>query len=116
MVQFCVVSATALFIGTVQGVYQVMPWSLDWLRAAGKAGEMIDPMAHAHMNLVGGVSIGMMALLYFFLPRMPAAHLQLQAGPLQLLQRRRRRVRLLAGLDHPRLRGGHAHRRRPHDV
>jgi cytochrome c oxidase cbb3-type subunit 1 len=69
LVQFCVVCATALFIGTVQGVYQVMPWSLDWLRAAGEAGAMIDPMAHAHMNLVGGVSIGMMALLYFFLPR-----------------------------------------------
>jgi len=70
LVQFCVVSATALFIGTVQGVYQVMPWSLDWLHKAGEAGQMIDPMAHAHMNLVGGVSIGMMALLYFFLPRM----------------------------------------------
>jgi cbb3-type cytochrome oxidase subunit 1 len=70
LVQFCVVSATALFIGTVQGVYQVLPWSLDWLRKAGQAGEMIDPMAHAHMNLVGGVSVGMMALLYFFLPRM----------------------------------------------
>lgn len=70
LVQFCVVSATALFIGTVQGVYQVMPWSLDWLHAAGEAGHLIDPMAHAHMNLVGGVSVGMMALLYFFLPRM----------------------------------------------
>ncbi|MGI8588099.1 MAG: cbb3-type cytochrome c oxidase subunit I [Chloroflexia bacterium] len=70
LVQFCVVSSLALFVGTVQGVYQVMPWSLDWLHKAGEAGQMIDPMAHAHMNLVGGVSIGMMALLYFFLPRM----------------------------------------------
>ena len=70
LIQFCVVSATALFIGTVQGVYQVLPWSLDWLHKAGEAGRLIDPMAHAHMNLVGGVSIGMMALLYYFLPRM----------------------------------------------
>jgi cytochrome c oxidase cbb3-type subunit 1 len=70
LIQFCVVAATALFIGTVQGVYQVMPWSLDWLLKAGEAGHLIDPMAHAHMNLVGGVSIGMMALLYYFLPRM----------------------------------------------
>jgi heme/copper-type cytochrome/quinol oxidase subunit 1 len=31
---------------------------------------MIDPMAHAHMNLVGGVSVSVMGLLYFFLPQM----------------------------------------------
>ena len=70
LVQFCVVAATGLLIGTVQGVLQVLPWSLDWLRAAGEAGHLIDPLSHAHINLVGGVSIGMMALLYFFLPRM----------------------------------------------
>jgi cytochrome c oxidase cbb3-type subunit 1 len=70
LAQFCVVAATGLLIGTVQGVLQVLPWSLDWLRAAGEAGHLIDPLSHAHINLVGGVSIGMMALLYFFLPRM----------------------------------------------
>ena len=70
LVQFCVVAATGLLIGTVQGVLQVLPWSLDWLNAAGDAGRLIDPLAHAHINLVGGVSIGIMALLYFFLPRM----------------------------------------------
>ena len=49
LVQFCVVSATALFIGTVQGVYQVLPWSLDWLRAAGEAGRDDRPDgARAH--------------------------------------------------------------------
>ena len=56
--------------GTIQGVYQVMPWSLDWLHATGTAGKMIDPMAHAHMNLVGGVSVALMGLLYFFVPKM----------------------------------------------
>ncbi len=70
LVQFCVVAATGLLIGTVQGVVQVLPWSLDWLRAAGEAGHLIDPLSHAHINLVGGVSIGIMALLYFFLPRL----------------------------------------------
>ena len=46
-----------------------MPWSLDWLHATGDAGKMIDPMAHAHMNLVGGVSVALMGLLYFFVPK-----------------------------------------------
>lgn len=68
--RFFVVSATGLLFGTVQGVYQVLPWSLDWLRKVGEPGMLIDPMAHAHMNLVAGVSVGIMGLFYFFLPRM----------------------------------------------
>lgn len=70
LAKFFVAAATGLLFGTVQGVYQVMPWSLDWLRATGKAGQLIDPMAHAHINLVGGVSIGVMGLMYYFLPKM----------------------------------------------
>ena len=70
LAKFCAVGATGLLFGTVQGVYQVLPWSLDWLQATGGAGNLIDPMAHAHMNLVGGVSVALMGLLYFFLPRM----------------------------------------------
>ena len=70
LAKFFVVGATGLLFGTVQGVYQVMPWSLDWLHKTGAAGHMIDPMAHAHMNLVGGVSVALMGLVYYFLPRM----------------------------------------------
>jgi cytochrome c oxidase cbb3-type subunit 1 len=70
LAKFFVVGATGLLFGTVQGVYQVLPWSLDWLHKTGDAGRMIDPMAHAHMNLVGGVSVAIMGLLYYFLPRM----------------------------------------------
>lgn len=70
LAKFFVVGATGLLFGTIQGVYQVMPWSLDWLHATGNAGKMIDPMAHAHMNLVGGVSVALMGLLYFFVPKM----------------------------------------------
>jgi cytochrome c oxidase cbb3-type subunit 1 len=70
LAKFFVVGATGLLFGTVQGVYQVLPWSLDWLHKTGEAGRMIDPMAHAHMNLVGGVSVALMGLLYFFLPKM----------------------------------------------
>jgi cytochrome c oxidase cbb3-type subunit 1 len=70
LAKFFAVGATGLLFGTVQGVYQVLPWSLDWLHATGEAGHLIDPMAHAHVNLVGGVSVALMGLLYFFLPRM----------------------------------------------
>ncbi len=70
LAKFFVVGATGLLFGTVQGVYQVLPWSLDWLHATGEAGHLIDPMAHAHMNLVGGVSVSLMGLFYFFLPKM----------------------------------------------
>jgi cytochrome c oxidase cbb3-type subunit 1 len=72
LAKFFAVAATGLLIGTVQGVYQVMPWMLDWLHKTGEAGHMIDPMAHAHMNLVGGVSVAIMGLLYYFLPQMTA--------------------------------------------
>lgn len=70
LAKFFAVGATGLLFGTVQGVYQVLPWSLDWLQKAGAAGNMIDPMAHVHVNLVGGVSVAIMGLLYYFLPRM----------------------------------------------
>lgn len=70
LAKFFAVGATGLLFGTVQGVYQVLPWSLDWLRKTGDAGHLIDPMAHAHINLVGGVSVAIMGLLYYFLPRM----------------------------------------------
>ncbi|MGA7732818.1 MAG: cbb3-type cytochrome c oxidase subunit I [Chloroflexia bacterium] len=70
LAKFFAVGATGLLFGTVQGVYQVLPWSLDWLHKTGDAGHMIDPMAHAHMNLVGGVSVALMGLLYYFIPRM----------------------------------------------
>jgi cbb3-type cytochrome oxidase subunit 1 len=70
LAKFFVVGATGLLLGTVQGVYQVLPWSLDWLHKTGAAGHMIDPMAHAHINLVGGVSVAIMGLLYYLLPRL----------------------------------------------
>ena len=31
---------------------------------------MIDPLAHAHINLVGGVTMGMMGLFYYVMPRL----------------------------------------------
>lgn len=69
VLKFFVMSAIGLLIGTVQGVYQVMPWSVDWLLRAGPAGRQIDPASHAHMNLVGGVITAFMGFAFYFLPR-----------------------------------------------
>ncbi|NWJ45912.1 MAG: cbb3-type cytochrome c oxidase subunit I [Chloroflexi bacterium] len=67
--KFFVVSVVALLLGTLQGVYQVLPWSLDWLYKVGAAGQLIDPMSHAHMNLVGGCVFAFAGFVYYFLPR-----------------------------------------------
>ena len=67
--KFHLVASIALLIGTLQGVYQVLPWSLDWLYKTGAAGQLIDPASHAHMNLVGGVIFAFMGFVYYFLPR-----------------------------------------------
>ncbi|HTS54678.1 MAG TPA: cbb3-type cytochrome c oxidase subunit I [Burkholderiales bacterium] len=70
VVRFFVLSVTNLFIGTVQGVVQTFPGVSQWLRAAGPAGHLIDPLAHAHINLVGGVTTGLMGVFYYVLPRL----------------------------------------------
>lgn len=63
---FFVVGALGLFVGTVQGVIQVMPAQEAWLRAAAPAGEYIDPISHAHVNLVTGLLMLVAgALLYW---------------------------------------------------
>jgi cytochrome c oxidase cbb3-type subunit 1 len=69
VVKFLVISVTNLFIGTLLGVMQTFPSFSLWLRGAGAAGHLIDPLAHAHINLVGGVTMGMMGLFYYVLPR-----------------------------------------------
>lgn len=70
IVRFFVLSVTNLFIGTVQGVVQTFPAVSQWIREAGPAGHLIDPLAHAHINLVGGVTTGLMGLFYYVLPRL----------------------------------------------
>lgn len=69
ILKFIVLSVIHLFVGTVQGVLQTFPNVAQWLRGAGPAGHLIDPLAHAHINLVGGVTLGMMGLFYFVIPR-----------------------------------------------
>jgi hypothetical protein len=55
--KFFATGVVALTVGTVQGVIQVQPKNADWLFAAGHAGEWIDPISHAHINLVTGLTM-----------------------------------------------------------
>lgn len=73
LTKFLVLSAVSFCIGTVHGVLQVMPPIRHWLDTIGSPyggpGHMIDPLAHAHMNLVGGVVLLAMAVTYHLLPQ-----------------------------------------------
>lgn len=72
LVKFLLVSAVSFFIGAFHGMLQVMPPIRAWLDSIGSPmtgpGHMIDPLAHAHMNLVGGVVILAMGTSYYLLP------------------------------------------------
>jgi hypothetical protein len=66
--KFFATGAAGLTIGTVQGVIQVQPKNADWLYRAGRAGEWIDPISHAHVNLVTGLTMLVAGALFQLLP------------------------------------------------
>jgi hypothetical protein len=66
--KFFVTGAAALTVGTVQGVIQVQPANADWLHRAGHAGEWIDPISHAHINLVTGLTMLVAGALFYLAP------------------------------------------------
>jgi cbb3-type cytochrome oxidase subunit 1 len=72
LLKFLLVSVVSFFIGTIHGMFQVMPPIRAWLDSIGSPyggpGHMIDPLAHAHMNLVGGVVLLAMCVTYYLLP------------------------------------------------
>jgi cytochrome c oxidase cbb3-type subunit 1 len=68
--KFLVTGAAALTVGTVQGVVQVQPAHATWLYRAGHAGEWIDPISHAHMNLVTGLTMLAAGGLFFLAPQL----------------------------------------------
>ena len=74
LLKFMVTSAVCFFIGTVHGVLQVIRPVRAWLDSIGSPyggpGHMIDPLAHAHINTVGGVVIFLMGATYYLIPRM----------------------------------------------
>lgn len=72
LLKFLLLSVLSFFIGTIHGMLQVMPPIRAWLDSIGSPyggpGHMIDPLAHAHMNLVGGVVLLAMCVTYYLLP------------------------------------------------
>jgi hypothetical protein len=66
--KFLVTGTAALTVGTVQGVIQVQPANAEWLYNAGHAGEWIDPISHAHINLVTGLTMLVAGVAFYLLP------------------------------------------------
>src|SRR5881398_1154319 len=73
--KFLATGAAALTVGTVQGVIQVQPANADWLYRARHAGEWIDPISHAHINLVTGLTMLVAGALFALLPHPPSRQL-----------------------------------------
>jgi hypothetical protein len=71
--KFFATGAAALTVGTVQGVIQVQPTHANWLYRAGHAGEWIDPISHAHINLVTGLTMLVAGALFALAPRFGAS-------------------------------------------
>ncbi|MDH5544875.1 MAG: cbb3-type cytochrome c oxidase subunit I [Gammaproteobacteria bacterium] len=73
LMKFLVTSVAFFMVGTVHGVLQVQKPIRAWLDSIGSPyggpGHMIDPLAHAHINVIGGVVILLMAVSYYLLPR-----------------------------------------------
>lgn len=72
ILNFLLLSAFSFFVGTIHGMFQVMPPVRAWLDSIGSPyggpGHMIDPLAHAHMNLVGGVVLLAMGVTFYLVP------------------------------------------------
>src|SRR5947209_3991007 len=66
--KFLAAGAAGLTVGTVQGVIQVQPDHAAWLYRAGHAGEWIDPISHAHINLVTGLTMLTAGALFALAP------------------------------------------------
>ncbi len=79
LLKFLVTSAAFFFIGTVHGVLQVIRPIREYLDSIGSPyggpGHMIDPLAHAHINVIGGVVILLMAVSYYLFPRITGKRL-----------------------------------------
>lgn len=68
--RFILFGVFCLFVGTLQGFLQSTPRIRHWIHLTGQAGHLVDPLAHAHINLIGGVVSVVMAMVYYLLPRL----------------------------------------------
>lgn len=66
---FWLVSALALFVGTWQGMLQVIPATAPLLLVAQEV-----PNIHAQLNMIGGILLALMGVVYVLLPELTGAH------------------------------------------
>ena len=66
LIKFLIASMLFFFAGSIHGVVQLMPEVRAWLDSIGSPyggpGHLIDPLAHAHINLIGGVMMFIQAV------------------------------------------------------
>ncbi|KKM66188.1 hypothetical protein LCGC14_1483740 [marine sediment metagenome] len=67
LAKYFVLGTLGLLVGTVQGVLQVVPDNEEWLAAAGHAGRYIDPISHAHVNLLTGVMMLVAGVAFYLI-------------------------------------------------
>jgi len=74
LIKFLGASLSFFFAGSIHGVVQLNPVVRAWLDSIGSPyggpGHLIDPLAHAHINLIGGVMMLVMTITYYLLPRL----------------------------------------------
>ncbi len=72
LIKFLAASLIFFFVGSMHGVVQLIPSVRAWLDSIGSPyggpGHLIDPLAHAHINLIGGVMFLVMAVSYYLIP------------------------------------------------
>ena len=76
--RFILFGVFCLFVGTLQGFLQSTPKIRHWIHMTGQAGHLVDPLAHAHINLIGGVVSVVMAMVYYLLPRLSGKQISSQ--------------------------------------
>lgn len=72
LIKFLTASLTFFLAGSIHGVVQLIPPVRAWLDSIGSPsggpGHLIDPLAHAHINLIGGVMFLVMTVAYYLIP------------------------------------------------
>ena len=73
LIKFFITSAACMLLGAVHGSLQVYSPIRQWLSAIGSPmnspGRLIDPLAHAHLTVIGGIIIFTMGAMYYLLSR-----------------------------------------------
>ncbi|HGX92862.1 MAG TPA: cytochrome oxidase [Candidatus Tenderia sp.] len=74
LLKYFIASLSFFLAGSMHGVWQLYPPVRAWLDSIGSPyggpGHLIDPLAHAHINLIGGLMMFLMGLSYYLIPKL----------------------------------------------